>query len=113
MNTKKSAVNYLFDRMNTYKITHENRAQDNLIVKEILKNNGYQQQNTYRKYKYKPPFTNTTHETQTTEWSTFTYYGPDTTTITKLFRNTNLKIAYKTTNTIENHLKPKDKITDI
>jgi hypothetical protein len=33
---------------------------------------------------------------------------PDTRTITKLFRNTNLKIAYKTTNSLKHHLKPKN-----
>jgi hypothetical protein len=57
---------------------------------------------------------NTTHLTHLKkEWATFTYHGPDTRTITKLFRKTNLKIAYRTTNTIKHHLKPKNQITDI
>jgi hypothetical protein len=88
--------------MNTYQLTPENEAQENAIINEILTYNGYQQQITYQKHKHNP-----TNTTQKTKWKTFTYHGPDTWTITKLFRNTNLKIAYKTTNSIKHHLKPK------
>jgi hypothetical protein len=34
----------------------------------------------------------------------FTYIGNQTRTITRLFKNTNLSIAYRTNNTIKNHL---------
>jgi hypothetical protein len=34
----------------------------------------------------------------------FTYIGRETRRITKIFKTTNLKIAFKTTNTIQNHL---------
>jgi hypothetical protein len=37
------------------------------------------------------------------KWATFTYTGSETKFITKLFKNTNLKIAYKTVNTIGNY----------
>jgi hypothetical protein len=37
-------------------------------------------------------------------WATFTYIGRKTRSITKIFKTTNLKIAFKTTNTIQNHL---------
>jgi len=41
------------------------------------------------------------HKTQQKiKWATFTYMGKCTTYITKLFRNTNIKVAYKTNNTI-------------
>jgi hypothetical protein len=36
--------------------------------------------------------------------ATFTYIGKETRSITKIFKNTNLKIAFKTTNTVQNHL---------
>jgi hypothetical protein len=48
-----------------------------------------------------PPIT---YNRQKTKWATFTYYGPDT-IITKLFKNNNIKTAFKTTNTIRNHAK--------
>jgi hypothetical protein len=39
---KKSAINYLLNRMNTYPLTQTNKDQEHTIIKEILKNNGYQ-----------------------------------------------------------------------
>jgi hypothetical protein len=93
--------------MNTYQLTPENKAQEKAIINQILTNNGYQQQTMHRKHKHNP-----TDITQKTKWAIFTYHGPDTRTITKLFRNTNLKIAYKTTNSIKHHLKLKNQITD-
>jgi regulator of PEP synthase PpsR (kinase-PPPase family) len=39
-------------------------------------------------------------------WATFTYIGKETTYITKLFKHTNLKITYRTNNSIEQNLKP-------
>jgi hypothetical protein len=41
------------------------------------------------------------------KWSNFTYIGKETRRITRIFRNTNLKISYKTNNTIETVLKEK------
>jgi len=37
-------------------------------------------------------------------WTTFTYIGPETNFITKLFKHTNLKIAYRTSNNIQSYL---------
>jgi hypothetical protein len=52
------------------------------------------------------------HVTQKLKWATFTYYGSDMRTVTKVFKNTDIKIAFKTTNTIKNHLKPRQKRAD-
>jgi hypothetical protein len=40
------------------------------------------------------------------------YFGPDTRMITKAFRNTNMKIVYRTNNTIKKHLRIKSRTTD-
>jgi hypothetical protein len=40
-------------------------------------------------------------------------FCPETRTVTNLFWNTNLKIAYKATNTIKHHLKPRGEPRDI
>ena len=40
-------------------------------------------------------------ETPRYKWATFTYIGKETTYITKLFKHKNLKITYKTNNSIE------------
>jgi hypothetical protein len=67
--------------------------------------------NTKKKKKHK----NLTQEQkiEKQKWATFTYSGPETRTITNLFRHTNLKIAYKTTNTIKHHLKLRNETQDI
>jgi hypothetical protein len=72
-------------------------------------NNYYSQKVMHPKQKQTPK----TRETQKLRWATFTYYGSDTGTITKSFKNTNIKIAYKTTNKIKNQLKPKIALNDI
>jgi hypothetical protein len=43
----------------------------------------------------------------------FTYFDPDTRITTKLFRNINIKIAFKTNNTIQFHLKSRETTEDI
>jgi hypothetical protein len=100
---KRAAINYLLNRMNTYQLTPVSRAQEKAIINQILTNNGYQQQTTHDKHKH--------NATDKTKWEIFTYHGPDTRTITKLFRNTNKK-AYKTTNSIKHHLKLTNQVTD-
>jgi hypothetical protein len=42
----------------------------------------------------------------------YEYVGKETRTITRLFRNINITIAYKTKDTIQNHLQPKKSNTD-
>jgi hypothetical protein len=41
-NIKKSAIDYLRNRMNTYPLSQENRARECNIIHTILKDNGYQ-----------------------------------------------------------------------
>jgi hypothetical protein len=72
--------------MNTYQLTPKNKVQENAIINQILTSNGYQQQTTHQKHEHNP-----TEPTLKTKLAICTYYGPDTRTITKLFRNTNLK----------------------
>jgi hypothetical protein len=44
--------------------------------------------------------------------ATFTYIGKETRTITRLLKDTNIRIAYKTENTMQNHLQPRKHETD-
>jgi hypothetical protein len=50
---------------------------------------------------------NTSQQHQTTKWATFTYNGKETKEIAKLFKETNIKIAFRTKNTIQNLVKPR------
>jgi hypothetical protein len=102
------AVNNLINQINAHPITHEDKDQELKTIREILENNDYQQQTIHAKQKHKIP-TNDSQETQKSKWVTFTYYGPDKRKITKIFKNSNITIALKTSNTIRNHLKPGEK----
>jgi hypothetical protein len=49
-------------------------------------------------------------QSQKTKWATFTHNGKETRNITKLFRDTKLKIAFRTNNTIQNVLSSQPQI---
>jgi len=55
----------------------------------------------------------TTTHTPTHKWVTFTYIGKEIIFITNLVRKTNLKIAFRTNNTIQMLLKHKQQLPDI
>src|SRR5215469_16856515 len=42
------------------------------------------------------------------KWATFTYHSPKVRTITNLFKDTDIKIAYKTTNTVQQRTKTRN-----
>ena len=100
---KYAAIRYMVNRMNSYSLNHSDKIIEQQIIEQIAVANGYnastdQQINNTKKRKR-----NTTDKKN--RWATFTYYGKETRTITKLFKKTELKIAYKTNNTIGQHLK--------
>jgi hypothetical protein len=58
---------------------------------------------------------NTNTDPQHQKWATFTYIGKETRKITKLFKDTKLKIAFRTRNTIQKLVRQhpqKDKYSD-
>jgi hypothetical protein len=61
-----------------------------------------------------PPKTPTKNaQNEKAKWATLTYFGVETRTITNLFRNTNIKFAYQTTNRTGHLLKPRNPPVDI
>jgi hypothetical protein len=101
---KNSAIRFLTNRMNTYPISANNKRKEEQQIETILVNNNYPQHIHKNKRKQNK---NTTNNTKKKQWVTFTYTGKETRTIARLFRNTDVKIAYRTTNTIQNHLREK------
>jgi hypothetical protein len=100
---KISSINYLMNRLNTYPISEEAKKKELNTIKNTLENNKYDKNKS--KPQPKPKKQNTNNEQQhkkKTKWATFTYNGKETKQITKLFKDTNIKIAYKTRNTIQN-----------
>jgi hypothetical protein len=110
---KHTAIKYLTDRMNTYPISPNKKHREQQNINTILKNNKYPQYTHTKNNNNNNRNTNTERTTQKTKWATFTYIGKETRTITRLFINTNIKIAYKTNNTIQKYLQPQKPNTDI
>jgi hypothetical protein len=86
--------------MNKYPITHKNKKNEETIIKAILNNNKYPQ--NIIQQKQKPLKSN---DEQKKKWATFTFFGPESRAITKLFKNTEIGISYRTRNNIKHLLR--------
>ena len=83
---------------------------------KIIQNSGFpkyivhslKKKHTFKKKKQKFPVTETYIEQQNSmNWVTFTYYSSLVRKVTNLFKNTNLHVAFRTTNTINQQLTEK------
>jgi SOS response regulatory protein OraA/RecX len=75
-------------------ILHQNQYQINKPIEQKL--------NTKTKHNHKKE---NTHKQNI--WLTLTYFGHGTQQIAKIFKDTENKVAFRTTNTMEKHLQPK------
>jgi len=99
---KYAAVRYLQNRMNCYQLSREKRDKESKITQDILQNNGYNT-STLKSISNKKQ----ERRTEKTYWSKFTYIGKETRTITKVLKNTTVKVTYSTNNTLGNLLTKK------
>jgi hypothetical protein len=100
MEHKLAATGYLRNRKDTFPISTEYKQEETKIINTIMYSNGYTSNTLLRK---KRKQTNKT-PIRTKKWAVFIYVGKESRIIIKLFRNTNIHIAYKTRNTIQKHL---------
>jgi hypothetical protein len=96
-----TAIKFPYNRINTYQLHKEEYQQEENIIHNILYNNSFLIQpqkspNLNPNKKFSP-----THKHR---WATFTYIGKETTYITNIFKHSDIRIAYRTNNTIQNHL---------
>jgi hypothetical protein len=102
---KLSGINYVLNRLHIYPITKRAKEAEINTIRNILLN----EYNT--NLIEKPPFpqnqnTCTDPQHHKTKWATFTYSSTEVRRITKLFQDTQVKVAFCTQNTIQNILKP-------
>jgi hypothetical protein len=76
--------------MNKYSITYNNKNNEKSIIETILFNNNYPLETIQQKQK--PRKKNSIYKKKCV---TFTYFGPEVRKITKLFKNTDIGIAFK------------------
>jgi hypothetical protein len=97
----------MYNRLDSYNLQQPEHLQEEKTIHNILYNNGFPIQ-PHKPHQPKPKRQNT--QTQTQKWTTFTYIGKESTYITNILKNT--KIAFRTNNTIYNHLTQKRHVTD-
>jgi hypothetical protein len=68
----------------------------------VLHNNEYDTKLINKLPSQKKTKTKQKYQLTKTKWVTFTYNNKDVRGITKLFRDTNIKVAFRTQNTIQN-----------
>jgi transposase-like protein len=112
---KMAGIRFLFNRLNTYPLTSAQMVKERDIINQILANNRFPPNVGDKFFKVEKKAGKVNHEkmqvaccetenmTQTPikkKTVTFTYMGRETHLVTKLFNNTCVRIAYKTSNTI-------------
>jgi hypothetical protein len=99
---KHAAIKHLTNRMNSYKLNHTDKTTEQHVIEQIVGTNGYDTSVIQRINKPKRDKDSAANDKNL--WATFTYFGKETRTITKLFKRTRLRIAHKANNTIGQHL---------
>jgi len=91
-----AAIRYFANRIHTYNLDHLQKQKETDIVKQIIHNNKYDTSLLNRFGKNTKQRKRHEQEKQNQKWVKFTYVGRETRYITKLVRNTSLKVAYTT-----------------
>jgi hypothetical protein len=108
------AFSFLFNCLNTYPLNKINKTIEVQIIRQIAQENEYLFYNTtFKKLSNKNLKKSNAHNTQGTSknniennkrWTIFAYIGKETRHTTKLFKNSNVKPAFRTANTLKKHL---------
>ena len=105
---KMAAYRYMITRMTTLPLTKTRKETEWKTITTIAQNNNYP---IHTLNKLRRKIKNKTHtkkeEKDDTKWATFTYHNHTIRKITNLFKHTNIKIAYRSTNKIQNLMQHK------
>ena len=105
---KMAAVRYFVNRINTYGLSNNSKQAEIDTIKHILRNNSYEVSlldKMIRKEGMRKPNQQQTPEHPKQKWARFTYVGSETRIIIKLFRHTQVKVAYTTNNNLNKLLR--------
>jgi hypothetical protein len=98
---KHAAIRYLLNRMDTYYLKDDSKKTELNTIKHILTNNRYE---TPILKQFNKSTTKANPNNNKTTWAKFTYIGRQTKFISKLFKETPVRISYTTDNSIKKHL---------
>jgi len=104
----------MVNRLNSYRLSDDNKQNEQQVIEQIITNNGYDPSIIKHFNKTGQKTNNNNNNNNKKElWAKFTYYGKETRAITKLFKETQLRIAFKVNNTIRKRLTPKPHNKDL
>jgi hypothetical protein len=121
---KYAAIRFLHNRLNTYSLQTKEFKKEENIIRNILYNSAFRlrtqtakihpvQTQTTQTHILTPSLTPQTQQSTATNkhWCTFICIGKETTYITKLFKHTNIRVAFRTNN-IWKHLSQPPSVQD-
>jgi len=97
---KTSAIRYYHDRLLSYRLFPECREKEKQTIKQTLANNKYDPNHDIPEHKQKRKQNFNIHTQKKKKWARFMYVRKETRYITKVFKDTNVAVAFTTNNTI-------------
>jgi hypothetical protein len=105
---KTAAYRYHLTRMHALPLDPKKKQKEWKTIQTIAKNNNIPQQLLQKLNQRVQQKTDQSPDKKDKKiWTTFTYHSPKIRTITNLFKNTNINIAFRTTTTTQQYLKQK------
>jgi hypothetical protein len=106
---KIAAYRYFIKRMIKFPMDKENKMKEWNTICKMAHNNNFPH-SIIRELKYRIEHNTTQQKPKdsTKKWATFTYYSPQIRKITNLFKHTEVKIAFRNTNNIQQIVKDKE-----
>jgi hypothetical protein len=92
---KLASIHHLVNRRDSYQLNPTDKHMENMTIEQILHNNGY---NSAKLFNFRPPKSKPKSPDTHKKWALFTYIGPETRFITKIFCHTSINIAFCTKN---------------
>ena len=98
---KMAASRYHIERMHKLPLDPIKKQKEWEIIQAISESNNVPIKLLQKLYHQTPKRENQrTEQNENKKWTTFTYYSPKIRAVTNIFKNTNLRIAFKTTSTL-------------
>jgi hypothetical protein len=106
---KYAAIRHMVNRINSYRLNDYNKQTEQQVIEQIVVSNGY---DTSIVKHFNKPGQKGNNNNNKEFWAKFTYFEKETRAITKLFKKTQLRIAFKVNSTINKRLAPKPRNTN-
>jgi len=109
---KMATYRYLTNRMTSLPLTTDRKETEWQKILAIAENNKFPIHLITRLKRHTQHKTNTDKtDNKNKKWATFTYHSHEVRKITNLFKQTNIKIAFRSTNMIQQQTRPKNRET--